>query len=160
MALTDVITISIVDNDGDRRSLPIYMPTGLTLAQLNDGAAQIAAQVDAVIDGQIIEMSVTHNVTLPGGLKAGPVAFCEVQKGALFSFFAAGTNRTYSTYIPTFRPDLFINDDVDSSDADVSVLETNYLDGWGLTGGGTLAPSDEYGNDLTFLKKAVKTFRK
>lgn len=160
MATPSILSFQIADDNGDTKTLPIYFPLGsLTLAQISGVAALYAPVIDSVIDGKITGITVAVAIDLPSGLKGSAVSGSDKEKGALLTFDAAGTPYVSSLFVPTFKSSLFVGDNVNTSDSNVDALITDIKTGV-TSGGGTLAASDKYGNDLTTLSKAVKRFRK
>ncbi|HRE47193.1 MAG TPA: hypothetical protein PLD47_05660 [Aggregatilineales bacterium] len=157
-----VISFSVRDADGDTYSVPFHIPsTGITLARFQQLANVLATALDDVIDGIIVSASLEFGLSLPGGLDTVPVAYCEVQKGALFNFTAAGTSYSHGIYIPSFTPALFEGDSVNTGDTAVQALRDAILNGIAADiDDPAVAPSDRYENDLTALVKATKRFRK
>lgn len=152
--------ISILDADGDVSSMEIKTVAGAeTLAQLTQYAQDMAVLIEPLTDGAITEIRLVVAIPLPGGLTAIPVANCEVQKGALFTFTASGTAYKHSIRIPAFVPAKFSGKNVNSADADVIVFQTAMLAGLNI-GGTVIQPSDKYENDLLAVSSAVKSHRR
>ncbi len=149
----------IADADGDTSSMSIKIPLGtLTLAELVEYAEEMAVLIDDCIDGVIQEITIQTSVSLPGGLQASPIAGCEVQKGALLSFVAAGTPYRFSVRVPAFTPAMFVANAVDGTDDDVIALLAGFTAGLDATGT-QVQPCDKYENDLTSYLEGVKSFR-
>lgn len=151
----DILSYGIRDGDGQHASMPVFLPSGLTIAQMQTFATAQAALLNAIIDGVIDSISATFSLTIPGGLNASAANGVEKQKGGLFDFQASGTKYTFGLYVPTMKPTLFDGDSVLTSDTDVAAFIASMV-----TGASPALPSDRYGNDLTALKKADKRFRK
>jgi len=153
------ISFTIQDSDGDTNTVLVPLPAATPYADVQAYATAYSLLLDFVIDGQITHGSVVFPATLNAGVKSAPVANCEVQKGALFAFDAANTSYRHSIRVPSFKPDLFSGKNVNTADADVTALVNALVDG--LTVNGNLRqPTDRYGNDLSALISAVKSFRK
>jgi len=151
---------SILDADGDTSSLEIKVPTGAeTLAQLTEFGQEMAQLIDGCIDGQITEIRLISTIPLPAPLKDAPVALCEVQKGALFLFGAAGTEYKHSIRFPSWTPSKFTGKEVNQAATNVPELITGLLTGVDCAGL-VIPPCDKYANDLTALVTAKKSFRR
>lgn len=154
MALVNIISFSVRDSDGDSASIPIYVDTGMTIAEYQAFVTFFAPLLDSVLGSQIDSSTLTLNMTLPGGLKTEPVANIENQKGGNLSFMAANSRYKHSTRLPGLLPANF---------SGKSVLTTGDMDTLIqgiIAGDATVIPRDRQGNDLTALASAVKTFRR
>jgi len=154
MASDVLVSISVLDADGDTRSAKAHLPAGTTEADIATFATAYMPLLDAVIDGKIISAEYSKPLTLPGGLKAGAVANSEVQKGANFSFVNSSRYK-YGVWIPAWTPTKFTGDLVDQAGGGVAAFIAAYVAGLG----GVL-PTNGFGFDLTALATATKTFRK
>lgn len=155
-----IISLTIQDADGDKKSVALYWPnTDISSSDLDAVILDFAGAMDAVIDGKIVAVSVTRAHDVPAGLKASPVANCEVQKGALLHFRRAGQTRIYSIFVPTWTPAKFTIDAVNDAASGVSTL-TTMLFTTNTQASGDVALSDEFGNDLSSYVNGEKTFRK
>jgi hypothetical protein len=132
-----IISLTIQDDDGDKKSLALYWPNSDITSD----------DIDAVI------------LDIAGALDADPVAHCEVQKGALLHFRRNGQTRIYSLYVPTWTPAKFTGDEVNDAAAGVSTL-TSFLTTTNTQASGNVAISDEFGNDLSSYVNGEKVFRK
>lgn len=154
------VSFTVLDADGNNSSVVFKVPVGtLTLAQITEYAQEQATNTDACIEGQITEVRVVLDVALPGGLKGAPVALSNVQEGALFSFQAADTKYKHGIRLPSFKQAYFTGKEVDQTEPDVAGWLTGVITG--LDASGTNVPAcDNYGNDLTSVAKAYKSFRR
>lgn len=155
-----IISITVQDADGDKKSVALYWPNSdINSADIDAVVLDLAGAMDAVIDGKIIAVNVTRAHEVPEGLKGSPVANCEVQKGALLHFRRADQTRVYSVYIPTWTPAKFTLDAVNDAASGVSTL-TGMLVTTNTQASGDVAISDEFGNDLESYINGEKVFRK
>jgi hypothetical protein len=155
MAVTDFVTYSLVDHKADVFSLPVFVPTGGTIAQLQALSDAISAVLDAVTGCQIQSASVNLGLTLPGGLKGSPTANLDIEKGANFGFDAANTDYRHTIRVPAIPSAMVIGELVDLTHSDIIAFRDAILAGVAPS-----LPSDRYGNDLTSLLSARVTFRK
>lgn len=156
MALTNLLSVQITDADGKVKTMPIYFPAATTLAELQDYADAMLPALDAVIDGQITQATVTLQLTLVGGLKSAAVDGNRVREGALLRYPADNTIYKHSIFVPSWENAGFAGD---------VVLETGAYATFQATisaGGGdpVVEPTDEYGNDLNALINGERRFRK
>jgi hypothetical protein len=153
MALVDVVSFRLIDADGDSKTLPVYIPSGDTLANITTFAQAMGAAIDDASGCLLDAISVTVNVALPGGIKGAATAGSEVQKGALLSFDAADTNYKQSYYVPGWNDAGFSGNAVNAT----GVYDT-LIDLFVTTAG--IDATDRDGNDLTAYIAGVKKFRK
>jgi hypothetical protein len=150
----------IRDADGDKSTMAVKVPRGaLTLAQIEEFAQEFSVLLNAVIDGVIEAMNVSISMDLPGGLRTTPVANCEVQKGALLSFTANGTEYRYSVRVPSYVPGKFSGNEVDTADVEFIAIRDALVSGLDATGT-QVQPCDEYENDLLSFIEGRKSFRR
>lgn len=152
---TDILSFGIVDADGDKKTLPVYIPSGLTLAQMQTFADDLAPKLHAVIDGEITDITATFSLSIAAGAAGAAVAGSEVQKGVLLDFVAADTQYVHGVYVPTWKNANFSGNEINLAGTGVSAFIAEFT-----TGATPALPSDRYGNDLTSLKKGTKRFRK
>lgn len=120
---TIVFRIRDAEQDSPLSSIPINVPDGFTVAQLQTYVDAIAPEIDALTDGQIDEVSVTIPLTLPGGLKSEPSAGSLNERGGLITFDTAGP-RADSVRIPAFRRAIMPGNDISLADTDVAAFIT------------------------------------
>lgn len=154
MALTNILTYSLQDASVGRKSLPIYFPDTVTLANLQTFNTSFAPLLDAVVDAKLIGASVTVQIALPGGIKTDAVVGNTVHEGGLMSFNAANTIYKPSYFIPSLENGGFAGDVVLDS-GEYATLWAAFVSGLS-----TFQPSDKYANDLTSLIGGVRKFRK
>jgi len=61
--------------------------------------------LDACIDGQILEGTITALPELPGGLKSSPVSTSRVEQNGILSFTATGSSYRWSELLPALSDD-------------------------------------------------------
>lgn len=154
MASDVLLSVNILDADGDTKAAHVFLPAATTEADIATYAAAYMPLLDAVVDGKISSVSYSKPLALPGGLKAGAVANSEVQKGANFSFVNPSRYK-FGVWIPCWTPSLFTGDVVNVAGAGVAGFRDAYING--LSG---VLPTNGFGFDLTALARATKNFRK
>jgi hypothetical protein len=155
MAVVSVLSYSIVDDDGNAKSMPIYIPAGATVANIQAFSDAMAPLLDDVLDGVINAVTLSIGLTLPGGLKSSPVAGSNVQEGALISFDVASSNYSHSIFVPAWAQAFFSGSQVTLEDTEPGLFATQMV-----SGSNTIAPSDRAGLDLTSVLSGSKRFRK
>lgn len=144
MAQVNLITFSILDDKSTRGQVNIFVPTGMTLAEYAAYVTATAPKLDLVTGGQIMSASLTLQMTLPGGLKASPIADDHIERGVNFPFACANTNYRHTVRVPAFRATLL-------TDGEVLVADQGVID-WiaKLTAGdAVILPTDKNANDIT-----------
>lgn len=155
MANVHLLSVRVLDDDGTPGNVNIFLPSTLTLANIQTFADTFIVKLDAVTGCKIDSASVALALTLPGGLKAGAVAGTPVQWGANFSFDAADTPYRWTLHIPGVDQGIVVGDSIDVAPQYVVDFIAAMVDGVA-----TFEPTDRYGNDLEALLGAVVSFRK
>ena len=121
----DVVAFRIKDAEADANlaTLPIAVPSGLTIPQLQAWVDAVAPEIDELTEGTLEEVSVTISLTLPGGLKASPSTGALNERGGLISFNTTGPRRE-SVRIPAMSRTIMPGDSFSLSDTDVAALIT------------------------------------
>lgn len=158
MPIPYFVTFSLEDSDGDNNTIVLHVDSGLTLAQYTEFAQEAAPIIDAITGSKVEAISLTLNIALPGGLKAGATAGIENQKGGNF-LFSTTARYKHAIRVPGMLPTLFAGKAVDLEGAGVAAF-VNMCTG-GLDASGTqVIPRDGYGNDLVSLATATKSHRR
>lgn len=154
MALTHVLSYSIVDYKSKRRAMQIYAPATATLAHMTALSDVLAVTVNAAIGGVIESAQVSLSIPLPGGLRTVAVDDHNINRSARLLWNAANANRGHTMYVPA------ISDAI--ADGDDLVFTTELTALISSIAGGTVdvEPSDEYGNDLLTVKSSGTSFLK
>jgi len=155
MATVHVLSFSLIDDGGNTGSVVVYLPSTLTLAQVQTFTTSYAAALDGVTGAKIQSATVALALTLPGGLKANASADHPIQYGANFSYNADGTPYRLTQHIPAFLHTLITGEEIDIASALVIAVMDYMRDG--VTG---FEPTDRYGNDLEGFLGAAVSFRK
>lgn len=153
---TSVASITFEDFAGDRKTAALYFDDTATLADITTIMQGWASQLDDVVDPKVVSIQVALAIALPEGLKADAVDGNTVHEGALLSYSATGTARTFSVYVPGWAEAGFAgNTVVDTGDQDTAIQTV-------VTGivGATADPSDAYSNDIVAYSGGKRAFRK
>lgn len=158
MALVNILSYEILDDNNTPKSMPIHFPIGLTAAQIQSASDLYAPVIDAAIAGIISSVTLTLQLTLPGGLKSVVSESCDAERGALLGFRCANTRYRHSIFVPTWPDAGFSGDDVSGTFTAGNTLISDIESGLGTA---ALTPSDKYANDITtYLNDGFKAFRK
>lgn len=158
MALVNILSYEIWDDNNSPKSMPLFFPLGLTVPQIQSASDLFAPVIDAAIAGIINSVQLTIQLTLPSGLKSIVSEACDSERGALLPFRAANTRYRHSIFVPTWPDAGFTGDDVNGAFGAGNTLISDIESGLGTA---LLAPSDKYANDLTtYLNQGKKAFRK
>lgn len=154
----NTIAYRIRDDEADTSedTLAVYAPAGLTLAQYQAFADFQAPLVDALTEGQITAVQLNITLTLPGGLKATPVAGALNERGGLITFDTTGP-RADSVRIPAMSRTIMPGDSFSLEDNDVSALINSLLT---VHAGSTVRPRTTQDYQFVAARKAKKSFRK
>lgn len=111
------------ESDTKFETVPLRLPTGLTLAQIETWFDAYAPELDATTGSVLVDAHVIIPLTLPGGLKTDPVALTTNERGGLIVFTTDGTHGD-SFRIPNILFSLMPGQEFDVSTGDVADLVT------------------------------------
>jgi len=153
-------SISILDADGNVRSLPIYFEydSATTLSTIITYCAVTLGQLDDIIDGQIVKQSITLELPLPSsGIKTAPVAGSNVQETGLLTYLTdAPIKRSFGQDIPAFAQSMFTGKVINLGATEVETWTDRIV----ASGGALVATNSDFLAHLVSVTKGVKTFRK
>lgn len=153
MALVNVVSIGVHDfrtTKSGRKTIPLYVDASLSLANINTLLADFLPKLDTVIDPVIQDVSVSLQLTLPGGLKTDAVFGQTVNNGANLSYDAAATDFAYGIYIPGWAEAGFAGDTVINT-GDYAALIDDFV---------TLSITNQYGAALDAFITGLRVRRK
>lgn len=151
-----VVSVQVTDDGGKSATvIGLYVPDTVTIAQLQAWLNIFLPDLDVITAGKITRAGVNLGLTLPGGLKATAVNDRPVNNGANMSFSAAGTSYRSTVWIPAIDQGLVTGQVLQTGDALFTDFKTDLV-----TGDGTVAPTDKFGNDLTAFLSGDLSFRK
>jgi hypothetical protein len=150
-----LISAKLVDDGNKRGTVKVFVPATLTLAQVQAYVSAMLPNLDVVTGAKIVGAAVNLALTLPGGLKANAIADHPISWGSNWSFAVNGSNYRHTIHVPA----------IDQAFVDLETLLANdpLVAPWKadiVTGDGTVAPTDEYGNDITSFLGGEISFRK
>lgn len=153
-----LLSVGIEDDAGATKRVPVFLPSTMTLAQIQGWSDLFAPLLNDAIDGIITDAQVTFSLTIPGGLRTTPVTDSTVRRGADLTF-ANPSRYKWPLYVPSWSLTLITNGDIDVADPNASDLISAYVDG--LTFSSVLyQPLNGSAFDLTALSKSKEAFRK
>lgn len=155
-----VHSVTVLDADGNRKAIPIYLTydSAATLSSLLTYCSVGLAALDLLLDGQIVQQSLTLNIALPtSGIKTAPVAGSNVQESGLITYLTdAPIKRSFGQDIPAFAQSKFTGKVINLGDTDVAAWVARMVST--VT---TMLPSNQdFLAHLVSAPKGVKTFRK
>jgi len=145
------------DDKGTKVSVPFYIVWAdtATLATVGADLSALMAKVEAITDAQLIKMSFTvAEQGLPGSIKTSPVANCDNEETALFTFdLTTPVGKAFSVDIPAVAPAVLNADQktINLSDSDVAALVTALE---------ASAYNNLWSSTVEEVRTARKTFRK
>lgn len=153
-----LLSFGLIDDAGKTKRVPVFLPSTMTLAQIQGWSDLYAPLLDTVVDGKLTLPEVTFTLTLPSGLKSSPVADSTVRRGADLSFANVSRNK-WGLYVPSWSLTYISSGDIDVSTTNPAAFVDAYVSG--LTFSSTVyQPLNGYGDDLTSLSKSKEAFRK
>jgi len=154
MALVSAISLSVVDDRGKSESIRVFVPATATLAQIQAYSNVLVAAIEDTTGGYIEGATVTVGLTLPAGTRTEAANDMFNTTGANLGFSAENTTYRHTLRIPAIIPALTAGGEVVADDALLIAVRSALL-----TGDGTLAATDEYGNGLDGFIGASMSFR-
>ena len=109
------------ETDSKLATLPLYVPTGLTLAQYQTFADTAAEVVDNTTGAEIVGIDMAIALTLPGGLKGAPVAASLNERGGIIGMETAGQFND-SVRIPAILVSIMSGDEFSLADAAIAAM--------------------------------------
>lgn len=159
MAITNKVVYTLADDSNDEGTFEINVATTPTLAQLTEFIRAYAQELDPIASGVIRrgELSVPVDISELTGNTVG--AGSDVQEINKYQFRTAA-GRKVSINIPgTDETDVNPNsDELNTLDTQQAALINAVINGIAVTGG-TIAPSDIDGEDITTLVFAREAAR-
>jgi hypothetical protein len=153
---TLAVRLRDAETDSPDATIPIYLSEGLTLAQVQTYADAILPEIDAVTESQIVEATVTFNLTLVGGLKSVPVAASFNERGGLITFTTTGP-RADSVRIPAILHSIMGGDSFSLEDTDIAALITRLLT---ATTAATIRPRTSQDYQFSAARSGKKSLRR
>lgn len=153
---TIVFRIRDAEQDSPLSSIPVNVPDGFTVAQLQTYVDAVAPEIDALTDGVIEEVSVTIPLTLPAGLASEAAAGSLNERGGLITFDTAGP-RADSVRIPAFNRTIMPGNDISLTDDDVAALITRLTT---ATTAASIRPVSTQNYNFTAARGGKKSLRR
>jgi hypothetical protein len=154
--------LSIRSIDGNKVPVSVDFNLATTSGLFADISAYETAFVplyDAVIQGQIVDITLRQRLAIPGGLKVAPVPGSNNTIGALLNYASASPLEKASLWIPSWIPAGFNTPTHENQVLTTQAAVAAFLAAL-LATANTTTVTDEDGNNLTTLLKAVKSDRK
>jgi len=124
-----LVTLNLRTQDAETDSpfgvIPIYLPTGFTLAQYQAWLDPFLNEIDAAMNSKLVAADVTLPLVLTAGttIKASPVANSLNERGGLLTFDTSG-DWSDSVRIPGILTALMPGNDIAIGDAIISAIVT------------------------------------
>jgi len=119
----NTINFRLQDSESDTKlaTLPLYVPTGFTLAQYQTFADVAAPLVDALTGSEVVGIDMALALSIVGGLKGAPVAASLNERGGIIGMENAGQFND-SVRIPAILVSIMSGDEFSLADADVAAF--------------------------------------
>lgn len=151
-----LLSVGLVDYNGTKRRFTMHVEDGQTLTNYDLAGQTLTNQLDVATGMLIEEVTITLPLTVAGSVKGAPVDAIEGERGALLTFGTAG-RYAYSTWVPGVVEAAVVGNSIDTDE--FPGLITLHTAGFG-PGFGDMAVHNGYGQAITALANARKTFRK
>lgn len=158
--MTKTVTVTIRDAKGKTARVEANLPTGTGQVTATNFAEDLAVAIYNIISGEVIGLSITDNLDLPGAIEPGAGSTSDVEEGGLFVF------RTENNYITKMRVPTLLEshilagtNTVDLADTDVDTFVDLMVDGLEDIVNGDALPSDSRDDDIVSVASAKEDFR-
>jgi hypothetical protein len=150
---TDIVTVHATDAYNLPYTIPIYIPAGSTLANIQSMIDSVVLALDSVTGGLIGTVTVELNLTVPAACKDAAVAATQREMGCAINF-ETGEREGYPLNIPGIDVSLIDGDDITYAGAVAAFISAM------VAGAATVLPCDQSGKDLTGYRTVKKSKRK
>jgi hypothetical protein len=154
------IVYTVRDAKGKEATTEVKIPITISLTNAITFATAMAVLIDALMKGQIVNISIVVGVQLSGivGIKTVPDADSDVEEKGAFGFITVEGFPT-SVNIPTFD-EAFVTAGSDVIDlADAAVIDFTEAMLLGLTAGVLVEPVDAHGDDIDLFSYGYERFQ-
>lgn len=153
------VIYTVLDDDGDRATTTINIPTGFSLSQIGEFGAAMATLVDAILHGKVESAEVSFSVDISALINNITGGTSDVEEIAAFKFTAAN-GFPVNVNLPGMDEGFVApgTDDLDQSLPAVAAFITAMETGIAVTGG-TISPCDVGESDIVATNSARERFR-
>ena len=147
------------DQAGKTATNTLYVPNGLTLAQMQEGLEAAAILLDEVSGAVMENMGYVVDVDISGLTGNTALSTSDVEDIGAFQF-RTGDNRPVNCNVPGILDTLSVtgSDALDQADTDIAAFVSMFEDGL-ATVGGTIQPTDVDEDDVVSLVYAREEVR-
>lgn len=151
---TVIFRIKDADADSMLDSFPVYLPTGLTLAQYQTWADALAPELDALTEGFIYSMDLNVALTLTSGIATSASSGAQNERGGLIQF-STPIPKKFSVRIPAIKHAIMAGSSFSLADTDVAALITRLT-----TTTNSARPVTDFEQNMSAALSASKSQRK
>ena len=154
----DIVRFKMRDAEADTRlsSVPIYIPTGESVADIQTWVNAFVPELNALTDSAFAAITLELTLTVPGGARTDPVAGAYNERGGLITFDTSGPRKA-SFRIPSMNKTIMPGNSFSILDTDVAALITRLTT---ATTNGNIRPVTEEDYQFTEARKGTKSARK
>lgn len=149
------ISVSLSDYRGRNASVIVRVPDSETVDEAVAYAQAMVQELDAITGARVESVDIIVPVTVTG-IKTGAVADVANENGANFNYSLQSSPYSETIRIPAILPALLAGDSVNTANADVNAFNVAIVAG----AAGRPGAVNEFGNKLTGLNSAKRTFRR
>lgn len=166
MAVTTITYTYRGEAANETSNTKVNLSQSITLANAVIFAQELAKIMEDITDGQLVNISISSDVSLPAGLRTAPLDGSRVQAGAYFGFRTVNGYPT-SMRVPTRLEDIVTDGSriIEYGEGDIAEeFVEAMLNGIDLTtatpvaGTGVVAPVDTHSDSLSFVVEAKEQF--
>ena len=150
---TDIITVHAIDAFNLPYTIPLYIPAGGSVSNIQTLVDSVVLAADGVTGGIIQAVTVELNLVVPAACKDAAVAATQREMGCAINF-ETGEREGFPCNIPGVDVSLIDGDDITYAGAVASFITAMQ------TGAAGILPCDQSGKDLTGYRTVKKSKRK
>jgi len=153
------VIYTVIDDDGDRATTTINIPTGFSLSQIGEFGAAMATLIDAILDGKVESAEVSFSVDISGLTNNIAGGSSDVEEIGAFKFTTAD-GYPVNINLPGLDEGMVAvgTDDLDQALPAVAAFITAIETGVAVTAG-TISPCDVGESDIIATNSARERFR-
>jgi hypothetical protein len=153
------IIYTVIDDDGDRATTAINVPTAFSLSQFGEFGTAMATFLDAILGGKVEGAEIAFSVDLSGLTSNTTLSTSDVEEVGAFAFETAG-GFPVKVNVPGIDELLVLSgsDDLDQADPAIAAFISAMENGIAVTAG-TISPTDVAEDDITTTVYARERFR-
>lgn len=152
--MADVVSYELTDSEGLIGTVPLYIASGNTVADVTAWAQAMALDIGVVTGAEVTGIRWTSSIEIPGGMEAAHPIAGDLRETGVVLLMETGEQANFGVHIPAIQLDKLQGKTV-IVDADIQALVSQLT-----TAVNGITAQDRSGNVLLSLVKATKSVRR